>query len=53
MNNAGAGVSIYILDSGVKLNHVTFEDRASILGGFNETDFSPYTAQNRVSRTTK
>jgi subtilisin family serine protease len=43
MSNAGAEVTIYVLDTGVNINHVEFEDRASILGGATETDLSKYT----------
>jgi len=45
MNNAGAEVTIYILDTGVNIHHAEFEDRASILGGADLTDLSKYTAQ--------
>lgn len=45
MNNGGAGVNIYILDTGVNLSHEEFGGRASHIGG---TGWSDFTNQSNV-----
>lgn len=42
IENAGRGVNIYILDTGVKVSHTAFGGRATNFGGLKSTDVSPY-----------
>jgi subtilisin family serine protease len=42
IENAGRGVNIYILDTGVRVSHTLFEGRATNFGGLQSTDLSPY-----------
>lgn len=42
IQDAGRGVNIYILDTGVRVSHTAFGGRATNFGGLNPTDLSPY-----------
>lgn len=42
IENAGRGVNIYILDTGVRVSHTAFGGRATNFGGLKSTDVSPY-----------
>ena len=42
IEDAGRGVNIYILDSGVRVSHYAFGGRAINFGGLKSTDYSPY-----------
>lgn len=40
--NAGEGVNVYVLDSGIRISHELFEGRARNFGDQQPTDSSPY-----------
>ena len=42
LNDAGRGVNIYVLDTGVRVTHAHFGGRASNFDGLSSTDNSPY-----------
>jgi len=42
IENAGRGVKIYILDTGVRVSHTGFGGHATNFGGLKLTDVSPY-----------
>lgn len=42
ISDAGRGVDIYILDTGIRITHELFQNRASNFGGLASTDLSPW-----------
>lgn len=42
VENAGQGVNVYVLDSGIRVTHVAFTGRAHNFGGLASDDKSPY-----------